>query len=419
MRGEILDDISLFLKAARKEEIGYLIKHFNIPVGGFQRNIDRAPEGKLISAIKQELRDSLNPKARGRKRTSLTEFYEKISSECIQKYSEIKEFSLNELGLQMDVYPFSNLTSLSLLYMLFPSVYENNKHLLYNNVFEEKFLLEGIAERMPLEERIKQLEELISPWKSTKETMEEYWRNTADSTLSGHRKKAIVQGEQVLLESNLLPEEKKHLPILAFLLEKERFKESKYVPFLLYVLMCIRYQENMEYVQRIGTLKNENSNYFQEMENLKKDLKTNKLENMKIKEMNLKIKNELKKLQEENNNLWKVNEKYEPLRNYFNELMSKYNIIVFSRNTIKWENSIFREHVLSVEVLEEASIKGFHLNLLNKIIFVERIAFNSTKEWLNVIQFLFNNDIENYEIVGYEIEDYIKQVFQHLEKKER
>lgn len=409
------------MKALSTSEKHRLVKNFNIPVTGFHRNFERAPEGLLTSAIKKELIESLAPKKRKRKPTTLTEMYEYIKEGLIREHSYMDDISLEELGNLIDIRSLSPPMVLALLYVLFPSVYEKKKMTLYTNLLEDNFLLEGIVKRMPLEKRKEQLEQTVDPWEAVIEKLEIFWSQVskADMKFRKLRENAKIDNEHVLLEAGIQPEELKNVPILAFLLERERYKERKYESFLLHTLLYYDHEKDRKQRTEIDTTNEENEKLLEKKHFLERELKKKQAHAEKLQESNQIMRENIERIQKEKNGLLDTIQKLAPLLIHFHSLMEKHQAVVIMRDSETWKDTPFEGYTLSIDTLERAKKVGTVEKLKNKTVFLTRTAYSTTPAWVSMITFLENHNIAYCELLGYDRDDYIKQVINYLQTKER
>lgn len=429
-----MDDIQLLIRALvkDKEETINVIKNFGIRVQGFQRNFDKAPQNLLITSIKNELIDGIKKRSKkGRKYATIDEVYEFIYSSVTSEHPQIEGLTIEELNIVVELEHYLSATAiLSILYHNFNNIYSDKIEVIYQNVIDDRLILEGLVKQIPTEEKINHLIMELNKTYPTKLLLETYQDDLikyyGSEVYEEWKRKACRDGEASVAQAlALASEEEKMMPLTAFLLDKDRFEKSRYQDFLLYLTREFNnWHTNLLRKRHERTIKDRDrkANYLKQMLKVAENDRY-QLENAKHEVEHLKINKEkteilLTELERKNWELKQENLLKNPFVEYFYTLVNDNDILLITS-----EPSLFKGMPLDGHVLETEDFKRMRRNndvvlFKGKVVFITRISFESTSSWLSVQNFLRNNGIIHCELSGYDIENYIGQMVKFIYQNE-
>ncbi|ALS74976.1 hypothetical protein AUC31_06935 [Planococcus rifietoensis] len=421
-----MEEIKMITNVFTKEEIVRIVENFNIKIPGFQRSFERVPIEMLRSYLAKELKASLTQKRKGRKHTTISEVYEFISFTFAKNNSEVPNLTLEELSFKIGVdVNYSTGIVLSLINTNFPEVYEKNKDLLINNVIQSEPILKNIIRSSTTDEKIENIKKVLLSENALDikinsyitEIKSIYSINFYEEIFFKVNNKGADSFTKELLKT---PKEDWYIHILAFLSEKERYLESKYSFLLQYVISCMEEKISNSQIKRITKLVEENTHKSNKLsaayeENKKLENIVQEFENVskshnELMEENQNLKITLTKLTEQRN-------REEPFLQYYDFLLKKHRAIIITSDIRLFEGTQLNDYVLSIEHFHQMRKEKNATFLLNKTILISRTSFISTNEWLVSKRYLEKNDFLFHEILGYEIEDYLKQILKVLQNE--
>lgn len=402
-----------------------IIKKFKIKVQGFQRNFERAPDTLLTSSIEKELR---MPFQRGKKKsTSLQQVYDLFTAQLLKELPGLETRSLEEFNTYIEMNQIhSKATIISFLKSYFPETYEEKKNIIHDNVLNKRLLLEGVVKFIPTEKKFEQIESRLLEQIMVHKKLE-YYEFIAEDKIGKkqyqtYKEQVNQKGEDSLIAMLLqTPDSLQHILILAFLLEEKRFKLMHYKVFLTYVIM--RFEEEKEInlnhqlkekdtqiseikrkYQRLNTkyrtISKTMEKYEEEEKNYQNLLQTYKLLKDKQEKLNIKI------------------EKNQPFVSFFINMALGYPILLVTNDTQLFTCTPFEKCVISVDQFQKDRKNKDLSKYKDKYIFVTRISFSNTSQWMACRKFFIKNGLKYCELSGYDFEDYIKQMTEYLYIKE-
>ncbi|MGE6202975.1 hypothetical protein [Guptibacillus hwajinpoensis] len=421
-----MDEIRMLVNALSKNEIAAVVWNFRIKVNGFHKNFERVPIEMLRSFLMKELKQGLKLKRKGRKYTTIPEVYEYISFSFLREYPSVEELSLEDLALKLETdLKFSKGAILSLIYTNFRDDYDEYKEIMASNVEENKPLLKGIVNKITIEEKLKTLQgELLSEddlFNRLKEYISQVKEEAGKEFYEKVYHRVNISGEESFLnELSLTPKDLRHIPILAFLIEKNRYLEVDYNYFLQYVIRIFDDKERAVAFRTIKELEEEVDKKEKEFQKIKEE----KERFEEIEKNNNRLKKQYSELKEYNDKLvtraarlYELQEINEPFLRYFQSLLSKHRARIITSDTEIFHNTEIIDYVEGIQEFHCHRKKKNAQRYRDQTILISRASFVSTPEWIVTKRFFENNKIHYFELSGYDISDYIKQIVENLHKE--
>lgn len=418
-----MDEIKLLASVYTKDEIVSIVNEFGIKVNGFQINFERAPIETLRAYLIKELKLGLAPKRKGRKYSTIPDVYNFISSSFIRENPIANELSMEELGVkaEMDLI-YSRGVLLSLLYTNFPFEFDKYKEQLFNNVVQEEPVLKGIIKKTTVEEKMQFVKDRILSREMLYDLLREYisqveTKRGIDFYKEIHYKVNRNNQESFVEELFLTPQYLHHILMLAFIVEENRYLDEKYSYLLQYVIRSFNEQKKLEMDKVISEIeeetrrmKNEYNLLNGENESLKTEIEKHIDYQGKYEALNLE-----NSYLNDNLTQLKIQKKTtEPFLRHFKYLLEKHQVIIVTSDIELFYNTEFQDNIEDVTNFNRQRKEKSMQKYKGKILFISRTSFSSTTEWLVAKRSLEKNNLLYHEIIGYEMDDYIKQTIEIL-----
>ncbi|QOY36800.1 hypothetical protein AWH56_003860 [Anaerobacillus isosaccharinicus] len=428
-----MNDILLLLRTLTRGEIIAIIQQFGIPVTGFTARLDRAPIKLLISSLKSELENGLlkRKRKRGKKFTEPQEVYEYLAYRYLQNDNEIVLEEIVE-KVQVEEY-YSRAAVLAILYLHFKELLEEKRSKIEDNIEQDEFILKGIVEELSLEEKMGRYQDKLLESERNEQDLkalelmiieelgeEEYLEikekvNQGDETLYRMLRETRNFGDYVLF--------------VPFLLENRRYTQKDYASLLVAVLL--------EYSKRTQSSKERNQKALEyadrELERLKMVLKEKNDKHSKLLQENDKLQTEYNELHHELQTYKRECENHQSfveqatqqiveinmLTNYIKQVLEKEQIIIVTNEIYFHNNLLFENRVIDLDTFNSEIKSKISRFLEGKVIFITRVSYQSTEKWIKHSSYLKAKGIPYCELSGYEIEEYLEQIFEFLYTRER
>ncbi|CAM3125610.1 hypothetical protein FITA111629_05160 [Filibacter tadaridae] len=421
-----MDEIKVLVNALSKDELVAVVRRFRIEIHGFQRNFELAPIEMLRSFLIKELKQGLRPKRKGRKNTTIPEVYELISSSFAQKHPDFEKLSLEEMGLMVEMgLEYSPGAILSLVYTKFPSKYEEYKVKLADNMKEGEPLLNGIFKELTVDEKMNILREEVLTKADLYSRLKEYISQIEEEkgeVFYGevHRKVNHSDEKSFINELFVTPTNFRHIPMLAFLIEKNRYLEANYSFLLQHVIQSFDDQKLTEVYRTVDGLEEEVDKKENELCEIKGESK--RLEDVeehygRLKERYTEVNQDNEALRASLVRLSEIQKSNEPFLRYFHNLLAKHRAIIVTSDTELFRNMEIMDYVEGVQEFHcHRKGKNTH-RYQDKTVLISRTSFVSTSEWMVTKRFFESSNIYYFELSGYDISGYIEQIIENLHKE--
>ncbi|MFB9859594.1 hypothetical protein ACFFLE_00520 [Salinicoccus siamensis] len=425
-----MDEIRTLVKTLTKAEAATIVQKFDIKVHGFQKNFIRAPEEMLKNFIIKELKAGANPrsnnKRKGKKHTTVQEVFEFISSSFINDHPEVEEMSVEDLALKLEMnYKFSKGAILSVIYTQFPDTYQEHKEVLERNVDEGRSLLESIVKQMSSEEKMEVLREEFSDEEYIYERLKTYVEKSkeiiGDKRYEEFRQNVNLEGEASFAnEVSSTPKSQRQYPVLAFLMENNRYKDERYKDFLMYVERWFESKKDEDNSYALSVMEEEAESFRKQS-----DEKQKKLDQLcTVNEKNDELTSFLQEKEKENqelrdriidlSNCQSINK---PFIDYFQSLLRRRGAVIVTNDRELFTGTELIDYVESLETFHQHKRMKDVARYKNKMVLISRAAFSTSAEWLVTKRYLENNGIHYYELSGYDLSEYLNQVVDYLHRE--
>ncbi|SFM44679.1 hypothetical protein [Salibacterium qingdaonense] len=420
-----MNEIDLLIKTLERKDMASIVKYFHIRVDGFQKSFHNAPSTKLKTAIYNELTNF--SKKKKKPKVKLNDIHKYLSECAISNNPNLKNVNFEELGIIAEMgWKNESATILAILYTKFDDIYFENLNKIKDNIENKQFILNGIVDPLSLDDKLKILSEKLISKKDTYNRLKEYVESVKKEkgeelfgTLSENVNKNGIQSFIQILSNT--DESNKVDVILAFLIEKERYRETDFQPFLHFVLSWFDKKTLDAELER-------NKILAEERDDLATSLNDAKYFNNELSQLQNNYDNLLKKHQsliENYNDILKEKGMLEnqisalhPFNDYFKELSTSKNILIMTNETSIFKNTPLSECTIGIDDLSKNIRKKNTAPYKSKTIFITRMSFPTSREWNKTRKFFEQNNLPFYELAGYGLEDYIPQIIESLFKGE-
>lgn len=420
----------VFLSILDKSDMAYICKKFKLNVTGFQKDMTNAPIKLLGNALKTALNNGMKKKRRNQKGDHLSyeDMLNQIAEEVLDKNSYISELSFEEFIVRMEVCTdIKNYEIFALVQYQYPDAYQENFTKMVGNVKDDRYVFAGLSPELdntPLEKIYKLI--------NNQSDIHSLLKNFEKDILESDYKEEYMRIYDLALDEEktfrLLASSSKNVYLyilVSFLLKEERYKDEKYSPFVEIIISKIHMKRLAEEVKELKKIereqievKNKNNIIEQEQEKLTRVLENLNDEYRYQKEELENVRKYLKEVTDENDRLKKILEKNEPLQMFFLRLISENDFTIVTKDVENFMNTPFEGITTSpsgfLKQLKKGDIKYFQ----KQTIFVTRVSFSTGREWYQFRQLLDEHQLRYEEIGQYDICSYIKEIIEHLNRKE-
>ncbi|QHT45572.1 hypothetical protein M662_03265 [Bacillus sp. SB49] len=425
-----MDEIRTLVKALTKAEAATIVQKFNIKVHGFQKNFSRAPEEMLKNFIIKELKAGAKPKAnnkrKGKKYTTVQEVFKFISASFINDHPEVEEMSVEDLALKLEMdYKFSKGAILSVIYTQFPDTYQEHKEVLERNVEEGKSLLDGIVKQMSSEEKMEMLREEFSQEEYIYERLKTYVEKSkeiiGDKRYEEFKQSVNREGEASFAnEVSSTPKSQRQYPVLAFLMENNRYKDERYKDFLMYVERWFESKKDEDNGFALSVMEEEAESFRKQSDEMQKELDQLCSVDEKNDDLTFFLQEKEKENQELRDRLIDLSDCQsinKPFIDYFQRLLRSRGAVIVTNDRELFTGTELIGYVESLETFHQHKRMKDVARYKNKLVLISRAAFSTSAKWLVTKRYLENNGIHYYELSGYDLSEYLNQIVDYLHRE--
>ncbi|MFC4985941.1 hypothetical protein ACFPFV_11690 [Salinicoccus siamensis] len=333
---------------------------------------------------------------------------------------------MEDLALKLEMnYKFSKGAILSVIYTQFPDTYQEHKEVLERNVDEGRSLLESIVKQMSSEEKMEVLREEFSDEEYIYERLKTYVEKSkeiiGDKRYEEFRQNVNLEGEASFAnEVSSTPKSQRQYPVLAFLMENNRYKDERYKDFLMYVERWFESKKDEDNSYALSVMEEEAESFRKQS-----DEKQKKLDQLcTVNEKNDELTSFLQEKEKENqelrdriidlSNCQSINK---PFIDYFQSLLRRRGAVIVTNDRELFTGTELIDYVESLETFHQHKRMKDVARYKNKMVLISRAAFSTSAEWLVTKRYLENNGIHYYELSGYDLSEYLNQVVDYLHRE--
>lgn len=389
-----------------KYDLLQICNQFNLSVPGFRRDkLSSRPEEQLRSVLTQALKNGIGAKKNGRGKLLTDTFFSKIvdkMGDLIKSEWKTTSFQclVDDLDLTVGLRPYQKL---ALIREWFPAEYSNNVETIRHNVIEKQGLFHGISNYNDSDYVNHIIQELSKEVETP--NAEEYSQFIEDlgATARWEQLKSILNGKQTdrerLMFVSGLTSIDRFLGVVSLI---DTYESLQSVAFSLY----IKENEKM-YQSTYKRAREECSDAIEHATELIKELEKYKDENTKLVDRIEVLTLEIKRFQDmrevdahreqglrlELQKLQTQSDYSEQVKELFEELMPEsYEAMIITDKPDPRIERVFSKIIFSKKFLLKEKQNGNIHNLKSKIWFIDRQSFRNTKEWVQLKQFLDENN---------------------------
>jgi len=423
-------DQDWFLDVLTKKDLVFLCNEFKqISVEGFTRNLNNAPENKLITGIK----NALNNGFKKQKRNAIV--FEDMLKDIVKgvktKCPYINNLTFEEFIIKAET--DSNIVTyeiIAVIYIDFPDLYKTHKQIMMENLKKSLYICHGLSEELsrPI---IDKMQYFIHTKASKDENYNFLKRFQEDIMVTDkaeffkeicQRTKTEEDTFKLLTETH---EKERYFVLVSFLLYDHRYKEAKYNQLLEFSLREIQHYYLRTYREQVEKGIERSMNYETQNRYLKEEnkrLNTNYTETKGLlaqtEEDFLSTLETLETVELKYQKLDMISKQSEPLKMFFLRLVSENQFLIITKDNEHFSNTPFEGVTLSPSDFKKQLRTNPNHTLKEQVVFVTRVSFQTGKEWFQFKKLLEDNQLVYEELGHYEISYYVREIVQYLYRKE-
>jgi hypothetical protein len=421
-----------FLSVLDKEDLVKICNKYKIQPEGFAKRLENAPKIRLGNELKSCLYAALEKKKK-RKTLKFETLLKWIVDEVIVNHQYIKNLSFDTFVLEMETNAsIKNYQIIALLKALFSEEYMNFLDNMIENTKNKEYILSGLSSisKRSISEKIRSIINNHRIIDENKKILMEYEKDFLGEFSEEYFKtKEMINGDEELLLNLLIKSNKSIQPylMLAFLLTRENYKDTKYTELLNKVESVFERKRFENQLKRCGELNGQLiglTNIENRLEKTKRNLTEMKNECSKLQETIELSSKEIQNLKAANHILRKENivteEKVrnnEPIINYFSQLIQSKDMLIITSDTEMFKGTPFESKVIDrVRFMDDKKKKNID-SYNGKTLFFTRSSFQ-TREWGRLKTFLETSSFKYIEIGYFDLSSYIGDIMKHLYREE-